>query len=80
MLLELGGDPGDLLGGALHTLPLVFVIYMPACWLFGLYRGIWRYAGMMDLRRIIMAVAAAAVVVAAAIYMFQLGSVPRSVP
>ena len=73
------GVPGDLLGGALHTLPLVFVIYMPACWLFGLYRGIWRYAGMMDLRRIIMAVAAAAVVVAAAIYMFRLGPVPRSV-
>ena len=71
--------PEVLVDGALHTLPAVLLIYGPACWFFGLYRGIWRYASMMDMRRIIVAVGAAAVVSAAAIYMFQLGPVPRSV-
>ncbi|GHU34680.1 nucleoside-diphosphate sugar oxidoreductase [Betaproteobacteria bacterium] len=71
--------PETYLEGVLHTLPLVFVIYVPACWFFGLYRGIWRFASMMDMRRIILAVAVAAVVVAAAISMFRLGPVPRSV-
>jgi FlaA1/EpsC-like NDP-sugar epimerase len=67
------------LDDALRMLPLVFVIYAPACWAFGLYRGIWRYASLMDLRRIILAVAAAAVVTAAALPMARLGAVPRSV-
>ena len=57
----------------------VMVIYAPACWVFGLYRGIWRYASLMDLRRIIVAVAFAAVVAAAGIYMLRLPGVPRSV-
>ena len=67
------------LDDALRTLPLILAVHMPACWLFGLYRGIWRYASMMDLRRIITAVTVAAVIVAAAIYMAHLGPVPRSV-
>lgn len=41
--------------------------------------GIWRYASLMDLRRIIVAVASASVVAAAAIYMLRLPGVPRSV-
>jgi FlaA1/EpsC-like NDP-sugar epimerase len=67
------------LQGALHTLPLILIVYLPVCWFFGLYRGMWRYASAMDMRRIIMAVAIGAVISAAAIYMVRLGQVPRSV-
>ncbi len=71
--------PEAFLSGAVRALIPVFVIYVPACWFFGLYRGIWRYASLMDLRRIILAVALAAAVVAAASYMLRLPYVPRSV-
>jgi FlaA1/EpsC-like NDP-sugar epimerase len=71
--------PGLYLEGVLHTLPLIFIIYVPTCWFFGLYRGIWRYASMMDMRRIILAVVVASVIATAAVSMFRLGPVPRSV-
>jgi FlaA1/EpsC-like NDP-sugar epimerase len=71
--------PDAYLESALRVLPLILAIHMPACWFFGLYRGIWRYASVMDLHRIVTAVAVAAVTVAAAVYMFPLGMVPRSV-
>ncbi|TXG93447.1 MAG: polysaccharide biosynthesis protein, partial [Rhodocyclaceae bacterium] len=44
-----------------------------------LYRGIWRYASLMDLRRIILAVGFASMLVAAAVYMLAIPDVPRSV-
>ena len=71
--------PGIFREGALRTLPLTLAIYIPTCWFFGLYRGIWRYASIGDLRRIILAVSSSAVLVSAAIYMFHLWGVPRSV-
>ncbi len=73
------GIPGIFLEGALRTLPLVLIIYIPTGWFFGLYRGIWRYASIGDLKRIILAVSTSAVLVSAAIYMFHLWGVPRSV-
>jgi len=57
----------------------VFTAYIPCCWLFGLYRGIWRYASLMDLRRIIFAVATASILAASALFMFRVPHVPRSV-
>ncbi|MBK7324854.1 MAG: polysaccharide biosynthesis protein [Propionivibrio sp.] len=71
--------PEEYLRGAVWTLPLLFAVFAPAYWLMGLYRGIWRYASIMDLRRIIVAVFSGAVVVAAAVFMLQIQSVPRSV-
>ena len=71
--------PEIYLSGAAQALVPVFAIYVPACWFFGLYRGIWRYASLMDLRRIIMAVTMSAVIVAAASFMLHLPYVPRSV-
>lgn len=49
-------------------------------WRFGLYRGVWRFASLPDLRRIIAAVGVAALCVPVVIYMAQVSpSVPRSV-
>lgn len=67
------------LPGASWALLLVLCIHAPMYWIFGLYRGIWRYASLMDLRRIIVAVGLAALMVAVAIYMLSLPLIPRSV-
>ena len=45
---------------------------------FGLYRGIWRFASLPDLRRIIIAAAVGALAVPAMLFMLQL-AVPRAV-
>jgi FlaA1/EpsC-like NDP-sugar epimerase len=56
--------------------PLQGVIFR----LFGLYRGIWRYASMPDLRRIFLAVLAAAASIVLLIWMLRVDvNVPRSV-
>jgi FlaA1/EpsC-like NDP-sugar epimerase len=52
---------------------LVFVV-------FGLYRGVWRFASVSDLKRIFLAVASATALIIAALFMLQTGIViPRSV-
>lgn len=71
--------PDEFMRGAWRTLPLLFVLHAPIYWLNGLYRGIWRYASVMDLRRIIVAVSLAAIAVAAAVFMLHISTVPRSV-
>ncbi len=71
--------PEPYLSRATETFALVLCVHAPAFWFFGLYRGIWRYASLMDLRRIIVAVVLAAVVVAAGVLMLRVQSVPRSV-
>ena len=63
---------------AVSTLPWVIPVHAVLFWGFGLYRGIWRYASLPDLRRILVAVGAAAVVVPTLMFMLQAG-VPRSV-
>lgn len=56
------------------VVPLYGAIFYAA----GLYRGIWRYASLPDLQRIIFAVGGAALAVPAMLFMLQL-AVPRSV-
>jgi FlaA1/EpsC-like NDP-sugar epimerase len=63
---------------ALHTLALVVPVHAILFWGFGLYRGIWRYASLPDLRRILIAVGVAAIAVPTLLFMLQI-SVPRSV-
>lgn len=47
---------------------------------FGLYRGLWRYASLPDLKRILLTVALGAVIVPFVIFMLQLSAlVPRAV-
>ncbi|HEX9179997.1 MAG TPA: polysaccharide biosynthesis protein, partial [Burkholderiales bacterium] len=66
--------------GLALTLPWVVPLQMVVFWLFGLYRGMWRYASLPDLKRILLASAAAVLVTTIVIYMLRLPmAVPRSV-
>jgi FlaA1/EpsC-like NDP-sugar epimerase len=68
------------LGGMLQTLPWVVPLQGLVFWQFGLYRGIWRYASLPDLERILVAVGVSAAATAAVAYAFFGGGiVPRSV-
>jgi len=66
--------------GMLATLPFVVVVQAASFHLFGLYRGIWRFASLPDLKRIIFAIALAAVLVPVVIALAnRMASVPRSI-
>ena len=71
--------PEEYFDGAWRSLFLVLSIHVIAYRLFGLYRGIWRYASLMDLKRIIFAVALSAILVVSVVFMFSVSEVPRSV-
>ncbi|MBI5006870.1 MAG: polysaccharide biosynthesis protein [Nitrosomonadales bacterium] len=63
-----------------HTLFWVAPLQALVFWYMGLYRGIWRYASMADLRRIFMAVLLAAMLIPLVLWMFRVNAVvPRSV-
>ncbi|MDN5882059.1 MAG: polysaccharide biosynthesis protein [Nitrosospira sp.] len=62
-------------------LPWVIPIHAAAFLWFGLYRGLWHYASLPDLQRILLAVLAAAAAMPLALFMLQiLAGVPRTVP
>ena len=63
-----------------EILPWVVPIHAAAFLFFGLYRGLWHYASLPDLRRILFAVSASAAAVPLVLYMLQiLVGVPRTV-
>ena len=63
-----------------RTLIWVVPLQGAVFWGFGLYRGLWRYASVADLRRILLAVLAAAALVPFILWMFRVNAVvPRSV-
>ena len=63
-----------------RTLFLVVPLQLVIFWRFNLYRGIWRYASITDLRRIFMAVMLSAAVISLMFWMLRLNFViPRSV-
>ena len=60
-------------------LPWVVGVYAVLFWTFGLYRGIWRFASLSDLQRILLAVGIGALAVPALFVLLRLGAtVPRS--
>jgi FlaA1/EpsC-like NDP-sugar epimerase len=72
--------PAEFWPSALSTLAWVMPLQALAFWRFGLYRGIWRFASLPDLRRILFAVGVAALLIPLALFMFQIKAVvPRSV-
>jgi FlaA1/EpsC-like NDP-sugar epimerase len=50
-----------------------------AFWQLGLYRGIWRYASLSDLKRILIAVGIGALAIPMFVVMFRVTGIPRSV-
>jgi FlaA1/EpsC-like NDP-sugar epimerase len=71
--------PTEHVQGMLDRLPFVIAVYALVFWALGLYRGLWRYASLPDLRRIAIAVGVAALAVPALFALLRLGSpVPRS--
>ena len=67
--------------GMLKSLLVIVPIQLSAFILFGLYRGIWRFASLPDLQRIIKAVLAGTAVSLLLLFLFtRLEGIPRSVP
>ncbi|MEW8328472.1 MAG: nucleoside-diphosphate sugar epimerase/dehydratase [Candidatus Thiodiazotropha sp.] len=67
----------DALVGLFFILPIQLTAFL----LFGLYRGIWRFASLPDIVRILKAVAVGTLVGVALLFIFtRAGGVPRSVP
>ena len=60
---------------------LVWILPIQAfvCWRAGMYRGLWRYASLTDLRRILVAAGLGALAVAMLVLLLQRAYVPRSV-
>lgn len=77
---NIGEFPEHLLARAVQLLPLVLLIQGGAFVYFGLYRGVWRFASLPDLSRIVRAVVVSTALLAVAIFLLiRLEYVPRSV-
>ncbi|MBI3432344.1 MAG: polysaccharide biosynthesis protein [Hydrogenophilales bacterium] len=72
--------PPEFQSAALSTLLWVVPLQALVFWRFGLYRGIWRFASLPDLKRIVLAVGIAALLVPVMLVLFRVHAVvPRSV-
>jgi len=71
--------PQNYLGNMWHSLAWTVPAQALIFWGFGLYRGIWRYASLPDLKRILLAVTAATIVTPLVLYMLRMEETPRSV-
>lgn len=72
--------PPSTQGTMINALGPVVAVQSVFFLLFGLYRGMWRFASLPDLKRILMAAGLGSLAAPALLYMFhRLGDVPRSV-
>jgi len=62
-----------------YSLPWVVILYGLLFWKLGLYRGLWRYASLPDLKRILIAVSIGAIA-APALFVFAAPPAPVPVP
>jgi FlaA1/EpsC-like NDP-sugar epimerase len=77
---NMGSIPDPFIGTVLKTLPLVLVVQASLFWFFGLYRGVWRFASLPDLFRIIKSVVSGIVCIGVVLFFVnRLEGVPRSV-
>ncbi len=73
--------PEEFVVAAVIALPLVVPVQAAVFWLFGLYRGVWRFASLPDLMRILKAVVFGSVLCLVLMFvLFRLQDVPRTVP
>jgi len=81
MRFNLGPIPSDEFKQALFFLFPLFVLQLLSYWLFNLNRGIWRFASLPDLLRIVKSVLlAACLLMVVAFFYNRLQGIPRSVP
>lgn len=77
---NLGKIPEEILSQALFTLPWVMLFQTIALWVFGLYRGVWRFASLPDLIRIVKAIVMGSLMTLLAVFLItRLQNLPRSV-
>jgi len=73
--------PDELLVRSFEALLLIIAIQAVTNWFFGLYRGVWRFASVPDLIRILKAVSLALALDLGLLFLFfRLEDIPRSVP
>ncbi len=72
--------PQPFISQGLAMLPVVVIIQAAVFWYFGLYRGVWRFASVPDLVRIVKAVVTGAAAAAFAIFLLtRMQNIPRAV-
>lgn len=72
--------PQEILKQALYMLPWVMLFQAIGFWIFGLYRGVWRFASIPDLTRIVKAIIMGSLMTLLAIFLStRLQNIPRSV-
>ena len=77
---NLSDIPESFVDQAVSVLPLILIIQGGVFWYFGLYRGVWRFASVPDLIRILKAVFVGVILAAVAIFFLtRLANIPRSV-
>lgn len=77
---NLAGIPGTAFPGILQLLWVTMPAYTATFWYFGCYRGIWRFASLPDLVRILKAVISGAIVSAVCVFLYsRFEGIPRSV-
>lgn len=77
---NLGEIPQEILAQAFITLPWVVLFQASALWFFGLYRGVWRFASIPDLIRIVKAIAIGSLMTLLAVFLVtRMHNIPRSV-
>lgn len=77
---NLSDIPEEILSEALVALPWVIGLQTIAFWMFGLYRGVWRFASLPDLTRIIKAIIVGSLMALLGVFLIsRLENFPRSV-
>lgn len=77
---NLGEIPPDILRDAIAFLPWVILLQTMAFWVVGLYRGVWRFASLPDLIRILKAIMIGTLMSVLAVFLAaRLHNLPRSV-
>ncbi len=81
MRFNLGRIPDEYITSGLYALLLIVPVQIIAFYRFGLYRGVWRFASMPDIMRILKATVIGTVVALVLLFVFtRLQGVPRSIP
>jgi FlaA1/EpsC-like NDP-sugar epimerase len=72
--------PPEYLSRALEAIPVLIVVQAVAFYWFGMYRGVWRFASLPDLIRILKAVSVGAALSFGVLFLlYHLAEVPRSI-